>query len=75
MYPAAGVGVVLENKKDQSFFVKHEEEIVSLAVHPKANIVATGQVAAKAKANLIDIFIWDADTKQVRFTEFLNNCS
>ncbi|EAR94225.2 HELP domain protein (macronuclear) [Tetrahymena thermophila SB210] len=65
VFPAAGVGIVLENKKDQSFFIKHEEDIVSLAVHPKANIVATGQMAAKGKSNLIDIYIWDSETKNV----------
>lgn len=72
VYPAAGICVVTENKKDQSYFVKHEEDIVSLAIHPKGNIVATGQVSARGKDSLIDIYIWDAETKQVRTNEGTN---
>jgi WD40 repeat protein len=36
-----------------------------MAIHPKMNIVATGQMALGGDSKLIDIFIWDADTKAV----------
>jgi hypothetical protein len=36
-----------------------------MAVHPSRDIVATGQMAAKGKAKLIDIFVWNVTTKEV----------
>lgn len=41
----------------------HEDDIVSMAVHPKGNIIATGQMAQKGKSKTIDIFVWDVETK------------
>ena len=64
----AALGVVIDGKgqkPEQSFFQMHEEDLISLALHPKLNIVATGQMAAKGKAKTIDIYVWDADTKNI----------
>lgn len=63
---SAGLGVVMNMKKgDQHFFDQHIEDVVSLAVHPSNKIVATGQKAAKGKGKLIDLYIWDVETKEV----------
>jgi hypothetical protein len=48
VFKTAGVGVVynkLQNK--QSFFTLHGEDIVSMAIHPDGDIIATGQMAGK----------------------------
>lgn len=69
VFCGAGLGVIFDYKKNkQQFFDKHEEDIVSLAVHPKGGIVATGQMAAKGKAKTIDLYVWDSLTKK----EFCN---
>jgi hypothetical protein len=33
-----------------------------MALHPSKDIIATGQMAAKGKAKVIDIFVWNAST-------------
>jgi len=65
VFIGAALGVVFDYKKNkQEFFSKHEEDLVSMAVHPKGKIVATGQMAAKGKAKTIDLYVWDSKTKQ-----------
>lgn len=66
----AALGVIMENKGgnkafEQSFFQMHEEDIISLALHPKLNIVATGQMAKVGKAKTIDVYVWDGETKAI----------
>lgn len=69
VFVGAALGVVFNHKKNkQEFFNKHEEDIVSMALHPKRKIVATGQMAAKGKAKTIDLYVWDSETKK----EFCN---
>ena len=64
-FVGAALGVVFDYKKNkQEFFNKHEEDLVSMAVHPKKKIVATGQMAAKGKAKTIDLYVWDSESKQ-----------
>lgn len=66
VFAAAAVGVEMDPKtSEQKFFNKHEEDIVSFALHPNRNIVATGQMAQAGKAKCIDIYVWDVDTKEV----------
>lgn len=49
VFTTAGVGVVYnKNTQEQSFFNMHKEDIVAMALHPDGDIVATGQMAAKA---------------------------
>lgn len=36
-----------------------------MCIHPKCNLVATGQMALGGNSKVIDIFIWDAETKSV----------
>jgi microtubule-associated protein-like 6 len=33
-----------------------------MAIHPDGDIIATGQMAAKGRAKVIDIFVWKAST-------------
>jgi WD40 repeat protein len=53
-----------KNENHQSFFNLHDDDVVSMAVHPSRDIVATGQMAAKGKAKLIDIYVWNVTTKE-----------
>ena len=68
VFVQAALGVVLDVKGagkqlEQSFFQMHEEDIISLAFHPKLNVVATGQMAKAGKAKTIDVYVWDVETK------------
>lgn len=66
LFGSAALGVVMEiDSNTQSFFNQHEEDIVSLAFHPNKRVVATGQMAMKGKSKMIDIFVWDIDSKEI----------
>ena len=52
-----------KNTKKQEFFQKHKEDIISMAIHPKGSIVATGQMAADGGLKMIDIYIWEAESR------------
>ena len=73
MYPCAAVGVV-HNKTTgtQDHFNLHQEDVISLAVHPDKKIVATGHISALGSKQLADIFVWKVDTQEVlaRLTNF-----
>ncbi len=48
VFTTAGVGVVYNKAQNkQSFFTLHGEDIVSMAIHPDGDIIATGQMAGK----------------------------
>ena len=48
VFTTAGLGVVQDtNRRAQRFFDLHKEDVVSLALHPNGDIVATGQMAGK----------------------------
>ncbi|CAD8200325.1 unnamed protein product [Paramecium octaurelia] len=73
VFVSAALGVEVDPKtQQQAFFNKHEEDIVSFALHPNRNIAATGQMAQAGKAKCIDIFVWDIDSKEVlaNFNQF-----
>eukprot|EP00794_Sanderia_malayensis_P020047 gene20047-22014_t len=58
VYFVAGVGVVYSSReKRQRFFLGHNDDIISLAIHPEGNLVATGQVGKDPY-----ICIWDTKT-------------
>jgi len=66
VYHAAALGIVLDKKNNtQTFFEKHDEDIVCLDIHPGRNICASGQMAKTGKAKIIDIYVWECDTKKV----------
>lgn len=65
-FGTAGVGVVMDPKtKNQQFFIRHKDSIVSIAVHPKGNIIATGSMSSQGQGKMVDIFIWDAESKLI----------
>lgn len=67
VFHAAALGINLDkNTNTQTFFDGHDEDVVCLAIHPNKNIIATGQMAKAGKAKLIDIYVWDATTKEVK---------
>ncbi|XP_047132983.1 echinoderm microtubule-associated protein-like 6 isoform X1 [Hydra vulgaris] len=58
IYFVAGVGIVFDPKlKKQRFFLGHNDDIVSLALHPDGKSVATGQVGKEPY-----ICIWDVSS-------------
>ena len=63
VYHAAAAGIVLDlQKKTQSFYLEHNDDIISLCANenPKfKNVIATGQIGKQAS-----IHIWDALTKE-----------
>lgn len=64
-FTTAALGVVLNKQANtQKFFNLHEDDVVSMAIHPTKEIIATGQMAAKNKAKVIDIFVWNAQTQE-----------
>jgi microtubule-associated protein-like 6 len=75
IWTTAGVGVVSDNDLNQSFFNQHHEDIVSMALHPDGDIVATGQMAAKGvtawnkgknkEGKLVNMMIWKASTQEL----------
>lgn len=66
VFHAAALGISLDkNNNTQQFFTGHEEDIVALAIHPSKQIIATGQMAQKGKAKLIDIFVWEIETNKI----------
>jgi len=66
VYHTAALGIVLDkNSNEQSFFTNHDEDMVCLAIHPSLKIVATGQMAKAGKAKIIDIFVWEIETKEI----------
>lgn len=66
VFAAAAVGVIMDPKtKQQSFFIKHKTEIMSIAVHPKLGIVATGAQSANLQNSVAEILVWDTESKSV----------
>ncbi|RDD40098.1 Echinoderm microtubule-associated protein-like 6 [Trichoplax sp. H2] len=60
VYFVAGVGIVYNIKEHkQRFFLGHNDDIISLALHPEKRLVATGQVG-----NSPYICVWDTGTTQ-----------
>lgn len=66
VFVSAGVGVVMDQKsRQQSFFLKHMEDVISVAVHPSGKVVATGQYSPVPNSR-VDIYVWEAEEKSVR---------
>lgn len=66
VYITAGLGVVQDRDTlGQEFFNLHQDDVVSMALHPNGDIVATGQMAARGRAKLVDVFVWRASTQEV----------
>ncbi|PFX18604.1 Echinoderm microtubule-associated protein-like 6 [Stylophora pistillata] len=60
VYFVAGVGVVSNTRENsQRFFLGHNDDIISLALHPERQLVATGQVGKDPY-----VCVWDSKTCQ-----------
>nr|XP_019940288.1 PREDICTED: echinoderm microtubule-associated protein-like 5 [Paralichthys olivaceus] len=60
VYFVAGVGVVYNTREHkQKFYLGHNDDIISLALHPERVLVATGQVGKEPY-----ICVWDSYTVQ-----------
>lgn len=58
IYFVAGVGIVYNDKEHkQKFFLEHDDDIMSLTLHPDKVHVATGQVGKSPQ-----IIVWDSTT-------------
>ncbi|XP_072121311.1 echinoderm microtubule-associated protein-like 6 isoform X4 [Mobula birostris] len=61
VYFVAGVGIVYNTREHtQKFFLGHNDDIISLALHPERSLVATGQVGKEPY-----ICIWDTYNVQM----------
>ncbi|XP_037543112.1 echinoderm microtubule-associated protein-like 6 isoform X2 [Nematolebias whitei] len=60
VYFVAGVGVVYNTREhSQRFYLGHNDDIISLALHPERSLVATGQVGMNPY-----VCVWDSFTVQ-----------
>uniref|UniRef100_A0A8D3BHN0 EMAP like 6 n=1 Tax=Scophthalmus maximus TaxID=52904 RepID=A0A8D3BHN0_SCOMX len=60
VYFVAGVGVVYNTREhSQRFYLGHNDDIISLALHPERSLVATGQVGKDPY-----VCVWDSFTVQ-----------
>jgi microtubule-associated protein-like 6 len=61
VYPAAALAVVMSRDcTSQHFFQLHNDDVVSLAVHPSRTIVATGQVTHVGETSELPVYVWEA---------------
>ena len=60
-YPAAGVAVVYNfERREQRFFTRHTDDVISIATEPAAELVATGEVGKTPKT-----IVWSCKDMQV----------
>lgn len=58
VYHIAGVGIVFDSQKNsQIHSVEHDNDIISIAVHPEGHTVATGEIGKDPK-----LVLWDSNT-------------
>jgi echinoderm microtubule-associated protein-like 6 len=74
VYTTAALAVIQDtgNDRSQEFFDLHQDDVVSLALHPGGEIAATGSRAPAGKAKMVDILIWSVSSREVlaRLTGF-----
>jgi microtubule-associated protein-like 6 len=58
VYHTAGVGVIYNKKNhSQKHYIGHDDDIVSLAIDPSCNFVATGQMGKRPRVR-----VWDSES-------------
>lgn len=63
VYPAAGLGVVLDPRtNNQRFFAMHDDDVVCLSVSPDRKLAVTGQMARVGKSRALELHIWSIKT-------------
>ena len=61
----AALGVTMDIRSNvQAFFNKHDEDLVSMDVTADRKFCATGSMPAKGRSKLLDIYVWDTETKK-----------
>jgi len=64
LYHTGALGIVLDpSNNSQTFFVQHERDIVSLAIHPNGMIAATGELVGEA--DFPEVYVWNIETKDI----------
>ena len=60
-YTAANLGVILNKEGGgiQRFFTDHTDRVISLALHPSGNLIATGQLGKSPR-----IVVWNVETME-----------
>lgn len=68
IFPAGSTMVIMDTKqnKQQQFFMKHKEEIICAAIHPKGNVIASGTYAYKGETKIVEICVWNTETKNIQ---------
>ena len=60
VYPAAKLGIVLDRKSHrQHYYSNHYFEIISIAIHPEGDLIATGDMVPRHIPDKPTIHIWD----------------
>lgn len=63
LYHTAGVAVALDPElNEQSYFARHSEDIVCLAVDAAGLVAATGQIAQHGCGNVPLVYVWNTAT-------------
>lgn len=70
VFPTACLGVRMNTQnRAQTYFRGHMEDIVSFAVDPRRELMATGQMAEKNTTNprkkIVSIHVWDVDSGEL----------
>lgn len=56
VFPASAAVVIMDTESNtQRFFLEHDDDVMALAVHPKVDIVASGQLTRKAFVLVYDV--------------------
>ena len=69
VFPAAALGIRMDiDSKDQLYYRGHRQDIVSFAIDPRREIMATGQMAGLNTKNplskIVSIHVWDIDSAE-----------
>jgi len=63
LYHTASIAIILDpEKNNQKYFLRHNADIISLAINSIGTIAATGQLPYN---NTSPIYVWDIDSKEV----------
>eukprot|EP01114_Cavostelium_apophysatum_P005619 TRINITY_DN1680_c0_g1_i2.p1 TRINITY_DN1680_c0_g1~~TRINITY_DN1680_c0_g1_i2.p1 ORF type:complete len:1023 (-),score=268.98 TRINITY_DN1680_c0_g1_i2:52-3120(-) len=64
IFNSAALGVVFDPQtRNQTFYTRHDDDVVSLAVHTDGEIAATGQVAS-LRSKKPRILVWNTTTRE-----------
>lgn len=71
VFPASAAVVIMDTETNtQRFFLEHDDDVMALAVHPKLDIVASGQLSRKAFVLVYDVTL--SNPEGIAFINELN---